>query len=53
MDWYNWDEKFENYLTAYMGSATVPLDYVVCRDQPIGWDPEIYAQMTMSDGAIR
>jgi hypothetical protein len=39
MDWYTWDEKFENYLAAHIGSATVPLDYVVRRDQALGWDP--------------
>jgi hypothetical protein len=36
MDWYTWDEKFENYLAAHIGSATVPLDYVVWRDQALG-----------------
>jgi hypothetical protein len=31
--WYTWDEKFENYPAAHIGSATVPLDYVVCRNK--------------------
>jgi hypothetical protein len=39
MDWYTWDEKFENYLAAHIGSGTVPLDYVVWGDQALGWDP--------------
>jgi hypothetical protein len=44
MDWYTWDEKFENYLAAHIGSVTVPLDYVVRRDQALGWDPATNAR---------
>jgi hypothetical protein len=33
LNWYTWDEKFENYLAAHVGSATVPLDYIVCRNK--------------------
>jgi hypothetical protein len=44
MDWYSWDEKFENYLASHIGSVTVPLDYVVWHDQALGWDPATDAQ---------
>jgi hypothetical protein len=43
LNWYTWDEKFENYLAAHIGSATVPLDYVVCRNKDDDWDPEVDA----------
>jgi hypothetical protein len=40
LNWYTWDEKFENYLAAHIGSATVPLDCVVRRNKDDDWDPE-------------
>jgi hypothetical protein len=43
LNWYTWDEKFENYLAAHIGSATVPLDYVVRRNKDSDWDPEVDA----------
>jgi hypothetical protein len=38
LNWYTWDEKFENYLAAH-----VPLDYVVCQNKNNDWDPEVDA----------
>jgi hypothetical protein len=43
LNWYTWDEKFENYLAVHIGSATVPLDYIVRRNKDNDWDPEVDA----------
>jgi hypothetical protein len=43
LSWYTWEEKFENYLAAHIGSATVPLDYVLQRDKEDDWDPDVDA----------
>jgi hypothetical protein len=43
LGWYVWDEKFENYLAAQIGTANTPLDYVIRRDKPVGWDPVVDA----------
>ena len=40
IDWYTWNEKFENYLSAIRGVDDVPLTYVIRRDKPAGWNPE-------------
>lgn len=40
IDWYTWNEKFENYLSSIRGVEDVPLTYVIRRDKPPGWDPE-------------
>jgi hypothetical protein len=43
LNWYTWDKKFENYLAVHVGSATVPLDYVVRRNKDDDWDLEVDA----------
>jgi hypothetical protein len=43
LNWYTWEEKFKNYLAAHIGSATVPLDYLVRRDKEDNWDPDVDA----------
>jgi hypothetical protein len=37
--WYNWQQRFENYLSQVRGVGNVPLLYVIRRDKPDGWDP--------------
>jgi hypothetical protein len=49
LNWYTWDEKFENYLAAHIGSTTVPLDYVVRRDKDDNWDQEVDAMTKHED----
>jgi hypothetical protein len=43
LNWYTWDEKFENYLVAHIGSVTAPMDYVVHRDTEDNWDQYVDA----------
>ena len=37
--WTTWDIKWENYLGSMMGASGIPLDYVIRRDMPDGWEP--------------
>lgn len=40
LEWYDWKEKFENCLMMIKGAANAaPLDYVIRKDIPAGWDP--------------
>jgi len=40
LEWYTWNEQWENYLSSIRGVGDVPLSYVIRRDKPAGWDPE-------------
>jgi hypothetical protein len=39
LEWYDWKEKFENYLMMIKGVSGAPLDYVIRKEMPAGWDP--------------
>jgi hypothetical protein len=43
LEWYDWKEKFENFLMSIRGVGGAPLDYVIRKDMPAGWDPQVDA----------
>ena len=44
LEWYTWNEQWENYLSSIRGVGDVPLSYIIRRDKPAGWDPETDAE---------
>ena len=43
LEWYDWKEKFENFPMSIRGVGGAPLDYVIRKDMPAGWDPQVDA----------
>jgi hypothetical protein len=39
LGWFDWDERFENFLASMRGARDEPLDYVIRREMPADWNP--------------
>ena len=39
LEWYDWSERFHNYIMQMKGVTGISLDYVIRKDMPAGWDP--------------